>query len=39
MAVGLGIEPPDPMPEGASSDGHREVRGDFTVRLFDLRRV
>ena len=41
MAVGLGIEPPDPMPEGreAGADGHRLVRGDFTFRLFDLRRA
>jgi alpha-galactosidase len=39
MAIGLGIEPPDPMPEGAYSDGHRIVRGDFTFRLFDLRRL
>jgi alpha-galactosidase len=39
MAVGLGIEPPDPMPEGAYADGHRVVRGDFTFRLFDLRRL
>ena len=39
MSVGLGIEPPDPMPEGAYTDGHRIVRGDFTFRLFDLRRV
>jgi alpha-galactosidase len=39
MAVGLGIEPPDPMPEGAHADGHRIVRGDFTFRLFDLRRL
>ena len=39
MTVGLGIEPPDPMPAGADADGHREVRGDFRARLFDLRRV
>jgi len=39
MTVGLGVEPPDPMPEGAFADGHREVRGDFTFRLFDLRRL
>ncbi len=37
--VGLGIEPPDPMPGGAFADGHRIVRGDFTARLFDLRRL
>jgi len=39
MTVGLGIEPPDPMPDGAYADGHRVVRGDFTFRLFDLRRL
>ncbi len=39
MAAGLGIEPPDPLPAGAFSDGHRRVRGDFQARLFDLRRV
>lgn len=41
MAVGLGIEPPDPMPIGhdVGADGHRHVRGDFRARLFDLRRV
>jgi len=41
MTVGLGIEPPDPMPVGhdVGADGHRFVRGDFRARLFDLRRV
>lgn len=41
MAVGLGIEPPDPMPTGrdVGADGHRHVRSDFRARLFDLRRV
>lgn len=41
MAVGLGIEPPDPMPVGGDTgaDGHRLVRGDFSFRLFDLRRL
>ncbi|MEI7744134.1 MAG: alpha-galactosidase, partial [Chloroflexota bacterium] len=40
MAVGLGIEPPDPFPLAAEQpDGVRLVRGDFTFRLFDLRRL
>jgi alpha-galactosidase len=40
MRVGLGIEPPDPLPAGAAPpDGVRLVRGDFAFRLFDLRRV
>ena len=39
MAVGLGIEPPDPMPAGATFDAIRFVRGDFAARLFELRRV
>lgn len=43
MRVGLGIEPPDPMPEAPlgerGGDGHRIVRGDFAFRLYDLRRL
>ncbi len=39
MAVGLGIEPPDPMPAGATFDAIRFVRGYFAARLFELRRV
>lgn len=41
MAVGLGIEPPDPMPAGpvVGADGHRLVRGDCSFRMFDLERV
>jgi alpha-galactosidase len=39
MAVGLGIEPPDPMPDGAGFDGTRFVRGDFQARLFELVRT
>ncbi len=41
MTVGLGIEPPDPMPVGnrVGADGHRLLRGDFRARLFDLRRL
>ncbi len=39
MAVGLGIEPPDPLPEGAALDGIRIVRGDFQARLFELTRT
>jgi hypothetical protein len=36
MSVGLGIEPPDPMPAGAEPDGARLIRGDFQARLFEL---
>jgi alpha-galactosidase len=40
MRVGIGIEPPDPLPADAQPpDGIRIVRGDFTFRLFDLRRL
>lgn len=40
MRVGLGIEPPDPLPAGAEPpDGSRIVRGDFAFRLFDLHRA
>jgi alpha-galactosidase len=40
MRVGIGIEPPDPLPADAQPpDGIRVVRGDFTFRLFDLRRL
>ena len=40
MRVGIGIEPPDPLPAGARPpDGIRIVRGDFTFRLFDVRRL
>jgi alpha-galactosidase len=38
MSVGLGIEPPDPIPAGATFDAVRLVRGDFQARLFELRR-
>ncbi len=40
MRVGIGIEPPDPLPPDAQPpDGIRIVRGDFTFRLFDVRRI
>jgi alpha-galactosidase len=39
LSVGLGIEPPDPMPAGAEPDGARLVRGDFQARLFELLRI
>jgi alpha-galactosidase len=40
MRVGLGIEPQEPRPDELEPpDGVRLVRGDFTFRLFDLRRV
>jgi alpha-galactosidase len=40
MRVGIGIEPPDPLPVLAEHpDGIRIVRGDFTFRLFDVRRL
>lgn len=40
MRVGIGIEPPEPLPADAQPpDGIRIVRGDFTFRLFDLRRL
>lgn len=40
MRVGIGIEPPEPLPVDAQPpDGIRIVRGDFTFRLFDLRRI
>ena len=40
MRVGIGIEPPDLLPADARPpDGIRVVRGDFTFRLFDLRRI
>ena len=40
MRVGIGIEPPEPMPAGTEPpDGIRIIRGDFTFRLFDVRRV
>jgi hypothetical protein len=45
MAVGLGIEPRDPIPAGAAFDGirmhegMRVIRGDFEARLFELRRL
>jgi hypothetical protein len=39
MAVGLGIEPPDPMPAGAGPDGVRLIRGDFQARIFELVRI
>jgi alpha-galactosidase len=39
MNVGLSLEPPEPLPAGLEPpDGVRVVRGDFTFRLFDLRR-
>lgn len=40
MAVGLGIEPRDPLPGGVRMhDGIRVIRGDFEARLFELRRI
>jgi alpha-galactosidase len=39
LAVGLAIEPPDPLPVGASFDGSRLVRGDHQARLFELVRI
>jgi len=39
MAVGLGIEPADPLPDDTRSPESRFIRGDFSFRLFDLRRV
>jgi hypothetical protein len=39
MSVGLGIEPPDPMPAGAGPDGVRFIRGDFQARVFELVRI
>lgn len=39
MAVGLGIDPPDPMPEGIDFDGSRLIYGDFHARLLELVRV
>jgi alpha-galactosidase len=39
MAVGLGIEPPDPMPADGVFDAIRLIRGDFQTRLFELRRI
>jgi alpha-galactosidase len=42
MALGLGIEPPDPLPPGRPPwdfDGTRVVRHDFEARLFELRRL
>ncbi len=39
MAVGLGIDPPDPMPEGIPFDGIRLIYGDFHARLLELTRV
>ena len=38
MAVGLGIEPRDPLPREATGDGSRIVEGDFRARLYELRR-
>jgi alpha-galactosidase len=39
MAVGLGIDPPDPMPEGIPFDGIRLIYGDFHARLLELTRA
>jgi alpha-galactosidase len=40
LAVGLGIEPPDPLPPPDESfDSTRLVRGDYQARLFELRRI
>jgi alpha-galactosidase len=39
MRVGIGIEPQEPAPPGAWADGQRILRGDFTARLFDIRRL
>lgn len=36
MAVGIGIHPPDPLPEGTEFDGIRLIYGDFHARLLDL---
>ncbi len=39
MAVGLGIDPPDPLPDGVEFDGIRMIYGDFHARLLELVRV
>ncbi len=39
MAVGIGIDPPDPLPEGTEFDGIRLIYGDFHARLLDLVRT
>jgi alpha-galactosidase len=39
MAVGIGIYPPDPLPEGIEFDGIRLIYGDFHARLLELVRV
>ena len=38
MRVGIGIEPPEPLPAG-ETDGIRIVRSDFGARLFDVKRI
>ncbi len=39
MAVGIGIDPPDPLPQGAEFDGIRLIYGDFNARLLELVRL
>ncbi len=39
MTVGIGIDPPDPMPEGVPFDGSRLIYGDFHARLLELVRA
>jgi alpha-galactosidase len=39
MSVGIGIEPQEPLPADVWADGLRILRGDFTARLFDIRRL
>jgi alpha-galactosidase len=39
MVVGIGIDPPDPLPVGAEFDGIRLIYGDFNARLLELERI
>jgi alpha-galactosidase len=39
MAVGIGIDPPDPLPDGVDFDGTRLILGDFHARLLELVRA